>query len=170
MGSRLDISAMRIVPSAVNQVILSDSIIVSMARKFITTPERSRVMASIRSQETKCEVMLRKCLWKNGTRGYRKYPKLPGKPDILFPKLKLVIFIDGCFWHKCPLHYRPPKSNIEYWSAKVERNIKRDFEVDELLKNDGYIILRIWEHEILTDLDITVAKIKTLINSIKLTP
>lgn len=73
---------------------------------------------------------------------------LPGSPDLIFPKEKLALFADGCFWHGCPQHQREPKSHQEYWGPKLARNRERDHEVDEALREQGWMPLRLWEHEI----------------------
>lgn len=105
-------------------------------------------MASVHSKDTRPEIDFRKYLWSKGIRNYRKHPKLPGRPDLVFPKAKLVVFIDGCFWHGCPKHLRMPKSNVEYWQSKIQGNIERDKAVTKRLRTTGYQVLRIWEHEI----------------------
>jgi DNA mismatch endonuclease (patch repair protein) len=124
------------------------------------TSGRSRIMSSIRSKETKIEVLLRKTLWQSGIRNYRKYPKLPGKPDLVFPRYKVIIFIDGCFWHGCPEHYKPPQKNKKFWFEKIQENKKRDAEVDTLLRRQGYDVVRIWEHDIMSDVDDVCKQIK----------
>jgi DNA mismatch endonuclease (patch repair protein) len=104
-------------------------------------------MSNIRSKNTKPEVQLRKYLWNRGCRSYRIHNKdLPGKPDIVFKKKKIAIFIDGCFWHKCPLDFQEPQSNKKYWMKKIQSNVERDKKVNEQLQSDGWIVLRIWEH------------------------
>jgi len=110
---------------------------------------RSRVMSKIRSKNTKPEILLRKCLWNLGYRGYRIHNKdLPGKPDIVFTKKKIAIFIDGCFWHKCPLDFQEPKSNKKYWMEKIQLNVERDKKINEDLQTGGWVVVRIWEHMI----------------------
>jgi DNA mismatch endonuclease (patch repair protein) len=71
-----------------------------------------------------------------------------GKPDFIFPKLKLAIFVDGCFWHGCPKHGTNPKSNRPYWHRKLSRNKNRDRLVTQTLRQAGWRVLRIWEHEL----------------------
>jgi len=75
----------------------------------------------------------------------RRYP-LFGSPDFVFPKERVVIFVDGCFWHGCPKHYRRPKSRQKYWDAKIQRNQQRDREVTRTLRAKGWKAVRIWEH------------------------
>ena len=77
----------------------------------------------------------------------RKYP-IFGKPDFVFPKLRVTVFVDGCFWHKCPLHSSRPKQNTEFWETKLNRNRSRDHQVNRTLKATGWLVVRIWEHEL----------------------
>lgn len=81
-------------------------------------------------------------------RGWRRGSKLPGKPDFVFAKAQLAVFVDGCFWHGCKTHCRRPGSRQEYWHAKIERNMKRDREVRRLLRAKGWRSLRLWEHSL----------------------
>jgi DNA mismatch endonuclease (patch repair protein) len=104
-------------------------------------------MSRIRSQETSPEMLLRKALWTAGLR-YRLKNKLPGKPDIIFPSAKVAVFVDGCFWHGCPLHGKVPKSNQSFWVKKFTRNIVRDLAASSALSASGWLELRFWEHEI----------------------
>ena len=78
--------------------------------------------------------------------GWRRNSKLPGKPDFVFPAQRLALFVDGCYWHGCPKHYRRPKTHRAFWDAKIARNRQRDREVNRLLRAKGRRILRIWEH------------------------
>lgn len=112
----------------------------------ITKEERSRVMRQVRSRGNKStELKLAKLFRENKITGWRRHLDLVGKPDFAFPKSKAAIFIDGCFWHKCPKCYREPKSSKDYWQAKVEKNRKRDLRVTRELKAKGWRVLRIWE-------------------------
>lgn len=107
---------------------------------------RSRNMSHIRSKDTKPEVAVRKYLFSKGFR-YRKNVKtLPGCPDIVLPKYKTVIFVNGCFWHKhdCS-RFVWPSSNEDYWREKITRNVTRDRENYEQLKNIGWNIYVVWE-------------------------
>lgn len=117
----------------------------------VMTPEqRSRCMSRIRGRDTRPEVIIRKMLWSLGCR-YRVNYKLPGKPDIVFTRQRLAVFIDGCFWHHCPLHYQAPATNPGFWEAKIDGNVRRDREVDALLAKGGWSVLRFWEHEVKAD-------------------
>lgn len=117
-----------------------------------TKEQRSYNMSKVKSKDTKPELVLRKYLFSNGIRGYRLHSDLPGKPDIVFTKYKLAIFIDGCFWHKCPECFKPPSSNIEFWEEKLNSNVLRDEKVNKQLVNMGYKVIRFWEHQIIKDL------------------
>ncbi|MBA7533742.1 Very short patch repair protein [subsurface metagenome] len=117
---------------------------------------RSYNMSQIKSKNTKPELLLRKALWCNGIRNYRLKNSLPGKPDLYFPVKKVAIFIDGCFWHKCPKCFKEPKSNKEFWLKKIKDNTIRDRNANEALRDKGWIVLRFWEHQIKKGLDYTV--------------
>jgi len=129
---------------------------------FNTTPARSQLMSKIKSVNTKPELLLRKALWKEGYRYRLNVSKLPGKPDIVFNKMKLVVFIDGEFWHGYMWHEKREKikSNHDYWIKKIEGNIKRDKKNTETILSMGYTVIRFWEHEIKNDLIGCVAKVK----------
>jgi len=109
-----------------------------------------RRMENTRQQDTSPEVQLRKALHRLGLRYFvhrRPIAGLRTKADIVFPRARLAIFIDGCFWHGCPEHGTWPKSNAEWWREKIERNRRRDAEATRLLSQAGWTVLRIWEHE-----------------------
>jgi len=124
---------------------------------------RSQIMSKIRSKNTGLERKFRKKLWKSGLR-YRIHYKLIGKPDIVFVTKKIAVFLDSCFWHKCPYHFREPKSNKEYWLQKIGKNSTRDKKVTKLLQKEGWVVLRFWEHEIKDDLDGCINKIFLIYN------
>jgi len=118
----------------------------------LSPKKRSEVMSAIRSKNTKAELLVRHYLWAHGIR-YRVHHKdLPGKPDIAIPKLKLAIFIHGCFWHghdDCK-RGRLPKSKLEYWKPKIEANKKRDRRIEKELYKEGWRQLVIWECQLRT--------------------
>jgi len=116
----------------------------------LTKEQRSYNMSRIKGKNTKPELTVRKLLSSKGIRGYRTHYKIIGKPDIVFPSKKIVIFIDGCFWHKCPKCFVEPKTRREFWMNKINENVKRDKEVNKILKEDGWKVLRFWEHEVKT--------------------
>jgi DNA mismatch endonuclease (patch repair protein) len=107
---------------------------------------RSRMMSGIRSKDTKAEVQIRKNLFSLGFRYRLHDSKLPGKPDIIFPRYKAVIFIHGCFWHMhyCEL-FKMPSSNVAFWQKKLNRNKEKDAENYAALKARGWRIMIIWE-------------------------
>ncbi len=113
--------------------------------------ERSRIMASVKSRNTKStELRFISILKDKGITGWRRNYPLTGKPDFVFPRLKIAVFIDGCFWHGCPSHCRMPSSNINYWNNKIEKNKIRDKKITKALKMKKWQVIRIWEHEIKT--------------------
>lgn len=114
----------------------------------LTKKQRSYCMSHIKSTGTTPEVMFRKYLWHNGLKNYRIKNKLIGKPDVYFKKQKIAVFIDGCFWHGCPKCFIAPKSNSLFWKNKIDKNVKRDKQINKLLKTKGIKIIRFWEHEI----------------------
>lgn len=102
-------------------------------------------MSKVRSKDTKLELSFKELLI--GYR-FRYQPKIIGKPDFALKKLKIAIFIDSCFWHKCPKHFRKPNSNISYWKPKINRNVERAKEVNKQLRRNGWKAVRFWEHDI----------------------
>jgi len=106
------------------------------------------MMARIRGRDTQIEITIRRALWKAGHRYRLHLQDVPGRPDIAFKSYRLAVFIDGCFWHGCPLHSTVPKNNRTFWVQKLESNKKRDLQVEMILKKTGWKILRFWEHEI----------------------
>lgn len=125
----------------------------------------SKIMSANKATNTKPELLLRKTLWHSGIRGYRlHWKKAPGRPDIAFPKKKIAIFVNGCYWHKCPTCNLPlPKSNVEFWISKFNRNVERDKLKTQGLEEIGWVVLTIWECEIKKDLDHQVDKIRELL-------
>lgn len=116
----------------------------------MTTEQRSRCMAAIKGKDTMPEMIVRKYLFSCGLRFRIQVRKLPGNPDIVLPKYKTVIFVDGCFWHgheDCR-YFRLPKSNVEFWKEKIERNIERDRESMQALLDLGWKVVRVWECEL----------------------
>lgn len=123
----------------------------------------SRIMSAIKHKNTKPELLLRKMLWNNGMKGYRiHWSKLPGKPDIAFPRKKLAIFVNGCFWHRCP-YCKPalPKSHSTFWKIKFEKNVERDKKKSVQLRTIGWKSITIWECQINLNTNDILNKIKT---------
>jgi len=123
-----------------------------------------KVMQANRSRDTYPELSLRRELHSRGLRYFvhrRPISDLRCTADIVFPRKKLCIFIDGCFWHGCPVHSRTPKSNESYWVPKIARNVQRDRRNDAILAEAGWAPRRFWEHEIRADLGSVADEIVT---------
>ena len=119
---------------------------------------RSQQMSRVRGADTSPERRLRSALWRLGLR-YRLQRRVARvRVDILFVRSKVAVFVDGCFWHGCPQHYSRPRSGTEFWSAKLVANVERDRRQTAALKQAGWKVLRVWEHEILSNVD-RVAKL-----------
>lgn len=107
---------------------------------------RSQLMSRIRSRNNKkTELALRGILRAHALSGWRRHQRLPGRPDFVFPVERVAIFVDGCFWHGCPRHYRPPTTRRGFWRTKVEQNRARDRRVSRELRKTGWKVLRLWE-------------------------
>jgi DNA mismatch endonuclease (patch repair protein) len=114
-----------------------------------TKSKRSEVMARIRSRGNRdTELALARLLRRHGITGWRRNQALFGKPDFVFRKLKLAIFVDGCFWHTCPWHSTKLRHNAAFWRRKLAANKARDRRVNRALRRAGWRVLRIWEHEL----------------------
>jgi len=106
-------------------------------------------MSRIRSKyNSSTELRLLEILRSNGLTGWRRHLPLIGQPDFTFRSAKLVIFVDGCFWHGCPKCYKPPAHNAEFWAKKVAYNVRRDRRIARTLRARGWSVLRIWEHSL----------------------
>jgi len=122
-------------------------------------------MQAVKSKDSKIEVRLRKALWQQGYRYRKNYSKLEGKPDIVLVKYKIAIFCDSEFWHgydwthkRCEI-----KSNQEFWGKKIERNMERDAEVNRILQEDNWTVLRFWGNQIKKTLDECVYEVESII-------
>lgn len=128
---------------------------------FPTSTASRSVMRANRRSDTRPERVIRSCLHALGLRFRKDYRVIVGsrsvRVDVAFPKRRLAVFVDGCFWHGCPDHGNSPRSNVGYWLPKLRRNIERDREVDELLTGAGWSLLHVWEHEPPTDAAARVA-------------
>jgi DNA mismatch endonuclease, patch repair protein len=114
-----------------------------------TKAKRSEVMSRIRGRGNKdTEIALAKLFRRNKIIGWRRNKKIFGKPDFIFSKSRLAVFVDGCFWHCCPQHETKPKNNRAFWRGKFSANKKRDILVTRTLRKGGWRVLRIWEHEL----------------------
>jgi DNA mismatch endonuclease, patch repair protein len=129
-----------------------------------TKAKRSRIMASIRSKRSQTtELVFESILRQGRIIGWRRHTNLIGKPDYTFRKERVVIFIDGCFWHGCPKHGNQPKSNIDYWTKKLSRNRLRDRRVSAALRKKGWRVVRIWEHNLNRPVQV-IARLQNILN------
>jgi DNA mismatch endonuclease vsr len=128
----------------------------------LTPEQRKKNMRAIRSKDTTIELALRKALWQRGIRYRKNYKGLLGKPDIVITKYRIAVFCDSDFWHGYDWENRKAriKSNQDYWIPKIERNMKRDREVTATLVEQGWIVLRFWEHTIRKELEECVEDIQ----------
>jgi len=111
--------------------------------------ERSRIMSRVKSSGNRStEAAFVALMKERGIKGWRRNQPVFGKPDFVFRKARIAVFIDGCFWHACPKHCRMPASNRDYWVRKIGRNAERDKKVSRELRRQGWTVARIWEHEI----------------------
>jgi DNA mismatch endonuclease (patch repair protein) len=115
----------------------------------VSVARRSEIMRAVRSCGNKStEQVLVRFFRAHGVTGWRRHAALAGRPDFVFPKLKLAIFVDGCFWHGCSAHCRMPRTNRSYWRGKITGNRKRDASVSRELRRAGWRVIRVWEHEL----------------------
>lgn len=107
-------------------------------------------MQANRRRDTKPELRVRSILHARGLRyrvDFRPLRAVRWKADVVFTRAKVAVFIDGCYWHQCPEHSKPPSRNVEYWGPKLEKNVARDREFDRQLRESGWTVVRAWEHE-----------------------
>ena len=115
----------------------------------LTKAKRSALMARVRGVgNASTEQRLARLLREHRINGWRRGAPLAGKPDFIFRAAKVAVFVDGCFWHGCPRHGRTPKTRVAFWTAKLARNAQRDREVGRAIRERGWRVLRIWEHEL----------------------
>jgi DNA mismatch endonuclease (patch repair protein) len=129
----------------------------------ISPDKRSKIMSKIRAKNSSPELLLRKELTKAGLKGYRIHYKLPGRPDIVFTKKRVIVFVDGDFWHGFlwkKMNKVPPK---QYWQEKIKGNMRRDKKVTKLLRKDGWLVYRVWEHQVIKNANQEVSKINKLL-------
>lgn len=114
-----------------------------------TKAKRSQIMAAIRSRGNKdTELCLAMIFRQHRITGWRRHQPMFGKPDFVFQKQKLAVFVDGCFWHGCPMHCRMPKDNRKYWESKIARNSARDILTNRTLRSKGWAVVRVWGHSL----------------------
>lgn len=128
--------------------------------------KRSEIMKAVRSKDNKStERKLINLFREYGITGWRRNYKVKGHPDFVFPKQKIAIFVDGCFWHGHNCRNTKPKDNEDYWNKKRQRNIEHDKQITTLFQNRGWRVLRIWECELKkSNQPSTMIKIKQLLN------
>ena len=132
---------------------------------WAASPATRRSMQANRSRDTRPELAVRRAAHRLGLRyrvDLRPMPAVRRRADLVFTRIRVAVFVDGCFWHGCPDHYRAPQRNAEYWTGKVTRNRSRDLETDGLLREAGWCVIRVWEHE---DPQEAAARIADLIRS-----
>lgn len=127
----------------------------------------SRVMSANKGKDTRPELMLRKAIWEAGIRGYRLHWKaVPGRPDLVFTKQKVALFVHGCFWHRCPHCDLPmPKSNTTFWINKFSKNNERDRQKEQALLQLGWKVVTIWECKIKQDHDTIIRILRSYLNA-----
>lgn len=125
----------------------------------LTAEQRKKNMSNIRSQNTLPERKVMRELRKRKIYFAKNVKRIVGKPDIVFRKKKVAVFIDSDFWHGHPIRFIMPKTNTEYWSEKIKRNKKRDRKVNKTLRKNGWSVVRIWEYDINKKLDRSMRKI-----------
>lgn len=121
-----------------------------MPESWATSDGTRKSMLSNTRRDTSTELAVRRLLHARGLRYRVDYPPVPGlrrRADIVFTRAHLAVFIDGCFWHGCPLHATSPKRNSEYWGPKLAANVARDADTNRQLETAGWHVLRFWEHE-----------------------
>lgn len=114
----------------------------------VSKQKRSEIMSHVKSKDSKIEILFRKELWKSGLRYRKNSSKYFGKPDIVLPKYKSVVFVDSCFWHGCKKHCRLPAVREKFWTMKINGNKRRDEKVNQFYKKMDWQIIRIWEHDL----------------------
>ena len=127
----------------------------------------SRVMSANKAKNTKPEITLRKALWREGQKGYRvNWKNIPGRPDIAYPGKKIAIFVNGCYWHRCPKCNLPlPKTNTGFWKEKFDKNVKRDKKKNDELLSLDWVVLVFWECDIKSDISNSIQKVKKVLDA-----
>jgi|SRR5665213_193383 len=130
----------------------SDVVVRARSRRSprASSPEALRRMLRQRRRDTQPELAIRRLLHADGMRYRVDSPPIPGlrrRADVVFPRLRIAVFVDGCFWHRCPEHGTCPRENAPWWQAKLDGNVDRDLDTDRQLRDAGWKVVRIWEHE-----------------------
>lgn len=131
------------------------------------TQKRSRQMRAVRGRGNRTtETRFRSALARAGIRGWKLAPPdILGRPDFYFAKAKLAVFVDGCFWHGCHRCGHLPRTNSDFWQAKIERNRQRDRNTSAALRSTGLRVIRLWEHKLREDLAACVTRVDSLLNT-----
>lgn len=114
------------------------------------------------TRDTRPELVVRRLIHAQGLRYRVDQQVIPGlrrRADLVFRPAKVAVFVDGCFWHRCPEHGRLPNANAEWWKAKLERNVERDRDTDDRLAGVGWTVVRIWEHDVRADPDLAAQRV-----------
>jgi len=127
----------------------------------LTKKQRSFNMSRIRGKWTKQEKIIHNKLKGKKIR-HKMHPQILGKPDIILKDSKVLVFLDGCFWHKCPECFREPENNKKFWKEKIDNNVQNDKYITSKLVNEGWRVLRIWEHEIKKDPEVCINRIEKM--------
>ena len=136
-----------------------------------TKAKRSAVMAAVKPEGNRStEVALAKCFRRNGVTGWRRHRPIRAsgrtiRPDFVFPQDRVVVFVDGCFWHQCPIHATRPATRASYWLPKLLANRERDRRINRLLRERGWTVVRIWEHSLRRDTTNCIAKVCGLLQT-----
>jgi DNA mismatch endonuclease, patch repair protein len=110
------------------------------------------------------EIKFRRALWAEGLRGFRRGEHLPGRPDVIFSRLRLAVFVHGCYWHRCPTcDLRLPKANREFWRAKFDANVSRDRAAQLGLDASGWEVITVWEHDVRRDVRAVARQLADLV-------
>ncbi len=134
-----------------------------------TKSKRSEVMSRIRGSGNKgTEIALAKLFRKYGITGWRRNQPLFGKPDFIFRRQRIIVFVDGCFWHGCPKHCNMPVNNREFWEKKLTANKERDRLVTKTLRKQGWRVIRVWEHDLAAN-DALTLKLSRIFETLKAT-
>lgn len=133
----------------------------------LTSDAARKVMRGNKSRDTGPELALRRELHARGMR-YRANHRIvvdgfACRPDVVFTRQRVAVFVDGCFWHACREHWRLPKSNVDFWQAKVDRNLLRDQRTDYALEEAGWAVVRVWEHEVSADVDAVADRVQDVV-------
>ena len=129
-----------------------------------TKRKRSEVMSRIRGRGNKgTELALAGLFRKHRVTGWQRNQPVFGKPDFIFRAARVAVFVDGCFWHACQKHSNTPESNRAFWQKKLNGNKARDREVNRILRREGWRVVRVWEHELKSNQDRCIERIKTML-------